>query len=116
VFDVEMLTFLARQGRRVHRLAHDTDDERDRILDRDVVLVLLLEQTLCRAVVGPDACRLPTTVVAGWIGVVQLELVVGIVPSVQQRYTERTQTYIWLSKRSTVTRGLAYHRIGYIPA
>jgi len=57
------ITLLAPQSRAVHRLAHRPEHKPDRILELDIVLVLLLEQTLRRAVVRADAGRLPARVV-----------------------------------------------------
>ena len=85
-------TFLAPQRRAVHRLAHDLQDKLDRVFDRDVLLVLLLEQRRCRAVVRADTCRLPARVVPRRVGVVELELVVGIVTGIEEGDTERTET------------------------
>lgn len=78
------LTFLATECRAVHRLAHDLEHELDRVLDRDVLFVVLLEQRGRRAVVRANARRLPPRVVPRRVGVVQLELVMWVVPGVQQ--------------------------------
>ena len=56
-------TLLASERRAVHRLAHNPQDETDGIFDRDVLLVLLLQKRLGRAVVRTDTCRLPPRVV-----------------------------------------------------
>ena len=85
-------TFLAPQRRAVHRLAHDLQDKLDRVFDRDVLLVLLLEQRRRRAVVRADTCRLPARVVPRRVGVVELELVMWVVTGIEERYTKWPKT------------------------
>lgn len=52
-------TFLAAEGGRVHSLAHHFDDECDGVLKVGIIFVVLLEETLSRAIVRPDACCFP---------------------------------------------------------
>ena len=86
-------TLLAPQRRAVHRLAHHAQHEVDRAVHRDVVLVLLLQQALGRAVVRADARRLPARVVPRWVRVVQLELVVWVIARVEEGDTEWAKTW-----------------------
>ena len=58
------LTLLAVESCAIHRLAHGPQHESNGILDLDIILVLLLEQALCRAVVCANAGRLPARVIA----------------------------------------------------
>ena len=62
-----MLTFLAAEGGGVHRLAHDLDYKCSGLLYGKIVLVILFQQALGRAVVGANASRLPPRIVAGRI-------------------------------------------------
>lgn len=66
----KLLTFLTAEGRAIHRLAHHPQDKLDRVLDLDIVLVLLFQQALRCPVVRADACRFPAGVVTRGIRVV----------------------------------------------
>ena len=58
------LTLLAVQSCAIHRLAHGPQDQTNSIFDDNIVLVLLLQQALCRAIVCSDTCCFPARVVA----------------------------------------------------
>ena len=57
------LTLLASQRRAIHRLAHHPQYEINRVVNADIILVLLLQQALSCAVVSTDACRFPAGIV-----------------------------------------------------
>lgn len=76
-------TLLAAQLRRVHRLAHDLQTQALRVLERQILLVVLLEQRRGGRVVRADTRRLPARVVPGRIGLIQLEAVQWVPADVQ---------------------------------
>ena len=59
-----LLTLLATEGCAVHGLAHHPQDEGDRVLYANVLLVLLLQQALRRAAVSTNAGCFPAGIVA----------------------------------------------------
>jgi len=77
-------TFLTPQSRTIHCLAHRPQHQPNGVLHLDVVFILLLQQTLGRAVVCAYTCCFPARVVPRWVGMVQLEVVVWVVASVEQ--------------------------------
>lgn len=88
------LTFLAPQRRTIHRLAHRPHNKPNCLLHRDIVLILLLQQTLRGPVIRAHTRRLPSAVVPARIGVVQLELVMRVPAGVENRDAEGTETTI----------------------
>lgn len=88
------LTFLAPQRRTIHSFAHRPHNKSNRLLYRDLILILLLQQTLCRPIVRAHACRLPAAIVPAWIGVVELELVMRVPAGVEDGDAEGTETTV----------------------
>lgn len=88
------LTLLTAQLRRVHGLAQNLDSHSTSLLQSGVFLVVLLEQALGAGIVGTNAGCLPPAVVSTRIALVQLELAEVIPPSIDERYTERTETTV----------------------
>jgi hypothetical protein len=86
------LTFLTSQSRTVHRLAHRPQHQPNGVFHLDVVFVLLLQQTLSRAVVCSYTRRLPARVIPRWVGVVQLEVVVRVVAGVEEGDAKGAET------------------------
>lgn len=90
----------------IHSLAEDLDGKVLSLLEGETVLLVLLSQdTLGTGRVGANACCLPSCIVARGVRVVQLESVVLIPSSINERHSERTQTYssYWKDKiRETV--------------
>lgn len=91
VFESELTPFAA-QLCRIHRLAQNLDRHRACFLERAILLVILLQKTLCACVVGTYAGRLPTAVVAAGIALVELKLSTRIVPGVDEGDTEWPKT------------------------
>lgn len=85
-------TLFAVQRRAVHSLAHRPEHKANRILDLNIVFILLLQQALRRAVVRAYTRRLPAAIVARGVRVVQLELVVWVVAGIEKGNTEGAQT------------------------
>ena len=75
--------FFAPEGSAIHRLAHHPEDQSDRVLYGNVILVVLFQQALCCPVVGTNTRRLPTRVVPRGIAVVQLEVTVWVISCVK---------------------------------
>jgi hypothetical protein len=88
------LDLLRRKLCRIHRLAQHLDRQLARLLEVAVFVVVLLQQTLRRSVVGAHACRLPATVVSGRVGLVELELPLVVPTSVDERDTEGSETTV----------------------
>lgn len=89
-----LLTLLTAELRRVHRLAQNLDSHGTSLLQSGILLVILFEQALGAGIVGTNAGRLPPAVVSTRVALVQLELAEVIPPSVDERYTERTETTV----------------------
>ena len=90
--NMNKLTFLTSQSRTVHRLAHRPQHQPNGVFHLYVVFILLLQQTLGRAVVCSYTRRLPARVVPRWVGVVQLEVIVWVVAGVEQGDTKGAKT------------------------
>ena len=56
----------------------DLDDKLDGLVQRDILLIVLLQKVLCSLLVGPDGRCLPAAVVAAGVALVQLEAPVFI--------------------------------------
>lgn len=87
------LTLLASKSSTIHSLAHHPQHESDGVFHFNVILVLLLEQTLCSAIVRSDACRFPARIVSRGIGMVKLEVIVRVVTGIEKRNTKWSETY-----------------------
>lgn len=77
-------TFLAAQLCRVHGLAEYLDRHAACLLQRAVLLVILLQKTLCARIVGTRAGCLPATIVSGGVAEIELELPPGIPASIDE--------------------------------
>lgn len=90
----EKLTLLTAQLGRIHRLAQHLDGHGAGLLQSGILLVVLLEQTLCAGVVRTNACRLPPAVIPAWVALVQLKLAKVVPPGIDEGHTERTETTV----------------------
>ena len=87
-------TLLAAEVCGVHSLAQDLDSQTAGLSQRALISVILLEQTLSTGIVGTDTGSLPAAVVATGIALVELELALVVVTSVDERNTEGTKTTV----------------------
>lgn len=87
-------TLLTTQLGRVHRLAEHLDRNPARLVQSTVLLVVLLQQTRRTRVVGTDTRGLPAAVVARRVGLVELELALGVPAGVDEGDSERAQTTV----------------------
>lgn len=88
------LTFLAPKCRTIHSLTHSPQHKPNRILHLDIIFILLLQQTLGSTVIGAYAGCFPAGVVPAGVGLVKLEVLVGIVAGVEEGYTKGTETCV----------------------
>jgi hypothetical protein len=80
----EVCTFLTAEGGAVHGFTEDFDGECAGLLQRHVILVILFQETLRRGIIGADGRGFPASVIARWIGLVELEPMDIVVPSIQK--------------------------------
>ena len=80
----EKLTLLASQGGTVHGPAHHPQNEPDRLLDTNIVFVLLFEKTLGRPTVCADAGCFPSRIVPRRIRMVELEAIVWVISRIEE--------------------------------
>jgi hypothetical protein len=92
--DRRELDLLRRKLCGIHRLAQHLDRQLARLLKVAVLVVVLLQQTLRRSVVGAHARRLPAAVVSGRVGLVELELPLVVPAGVDEGNTERSETTV----------------------
>ena len=88
------LDLLRRKLCGIHRLAQHLDRQLARLLQVAVLVVVLFQQTLRRSVVGAHACSLPAAVVAGGVGLVELELPLVVPAGIDERNTEGSETTV----------------------
>lgn len=90
--DRTRLTLLAPQGGTVHGPAHHPQNEPDRLVDTNVVFVFLFEKTLGSSVVRADGGRFPTGKIPRRIRMVELEAIVWVISSIEERDAKGPKT------------------------
>lgn len=88
------LDLLATQFGTIHGLTQHLDSQLARLLERTILIVILLEEALGGSVVGTDRRGFPTAIVTTGVGLVELEVAVGIPAGVDEGDAEGPQAAV----------------------